>query len=143
MAGTKQIQSARVVVLRLDEAEAEKAAAGLKSLGLAEAVGVTSIAELSVRIADGKVDVLVLGDRDWSAEGLPDSAGEALRPPQAAMEAGIPCLLMASGLSRAATRAARLSGFAAVMGEEAAPRQLYRRIGGLLQRLRQTRPKLA
>lgn len=142
MAGTKQIQSARVVVLRLDEAEAEKAAAGLKSLGLAETVGVTSIAELSVRIADGKVDVLVLGDR-WSGDGSPDTATEALRPPQAAMEAGIPCLLLAPGLPRAAARAARLSGFAAVMGEEAAPRQLYRRIGGLLQRLRQARPKLA
>ena len=134
MAGTKQIQSARVVVLRLDAAEAEKAAAGLKELGLAETVGVASIAELSVRIADGKVDVLVLGDRDFPEETVAEA--RALRPPPEALEAGIPCLLLAPGLPRAAARAARLAGFAAVMGGEAGPRMLYRRIAGVLQRLR-------
>lgn len=134
MAGVKQIQSARVVVLRLDEAEAEKAAADLKRVGLAETVGVTSIAELSVRIADGKVDVLVLADRDFP-KAVADEA-DRLRPPQPALQAGIPCLLIAEGLSRAAARAARLSGFAAVMGQGAPPRMLYRRIAGVLQRLR-------
>ena len=96
MAGVKQIQSARVVVLRLDEAEAEKAAADLKRVGLAETVGVTSIAELSVRIADGKVDVLVLADRDFP-KAVADEA-DRLRPPQPALQAGIPCLLIAEGL---------------------------------------------
>lgn len=135
MAGVKQIQTARVVVLRLDGAEAEEAAAGLKRLGLSQVFGVTSIAELSLHISDNKVDVIVLADRHLP----PDLAGEAsaaVRPPAEAVKAGIPCLLLLSSMSRAGARAATAAGFAAVMAADSGPRLIYRRVGALMQRVR-------
>lgn len=135
MAGMKQIHTARVVVLRLDGADAERAAASLRSIGLSEVVGVTSLAELSVHIADGKVDVIVLADRDLPPDLACGAAGQ-VRPPAAAMEAGIPCLLMLSQLTRSAASAALSAGFAAVIAADAAPRMVYRRVGALMQQVR-------
>jgi DNA-binding NarL/FixJ family response regulator len=135
MAGMKQIQTARVVVLRLDEAEAEKAAQRLQSLGMPQVVGVSSIAELSVHIAGGKVDVIVLADSDLP-DGLPCETSGQVRPPLEALSAGIPCLLLLSSLSRGATRAAMSAGFAAVLAADVAPRMIYRRVGALMQRVR-------
>jgi hypothetical protein len=135
MAGVKQIQTARVVVLRLDGVEAEEAAAGLKSLGLSQVFGVTSIAELSLHISDNKVDVIVLADKHLP----PGPGGEleaALRPPADAVKAGIPCLLLLSSMSRAGARAATSAGFAAVMAADSGPRLIYRRVGALMQRVR-------
>jgi hypothetical protein len=135
MAGMKQIQGARVVVMRLDGVEAEQAAASLRSLGLSQVFGVTSIAELSVHIADNKVDVIVLADKHLPP-GLTGEAEGVVRPPAEAVKAGIPCLLLLSGMSRAAVRAANAAGFAAVMAADAGPRLIYRRVGALMQRVR-------
>lgn len=135
MAGIKHIHGARVVVLRLDEAEAEQAAQSLKSLGLAEVVGISSIAELSLHISGGKVDVIVLADRDLPGDLQCELSGHA-RPPVEAVKAGIPCLLLLSTISRSATHAAMSAGFAAVMAADAAPRMIYRRVGALMQRVR-------
>ncbi|MFN3853314.1 MAG: hypothetical protein ACK4M0_02860 [Phreatobacter sp.] len=134
MAGTKQLQDARIVLLRLDGAEAEQAARALQQFGLSNVVALTSPAELSVHIQDGKVDAIVMADTDLPQEW--HSEAGMVRPPAAAVDAGIPCLLLLSGLTRSAAHAATAAGFAAVMAADAAPRVIYRRLGALLQRAR-------
>lgn len=134
MAGTKQLQDARIVLLRLDGAEAEQAAKALQEFGLSNVVALSSAAELSVHIQDGKVDVIVLADTDLPEEW--HSPTGIARPPAAAVDAGIPCMLLLSGLTRAAANAATAAGFSAVMAADAAPRVVYRRLGALLQRAR-------
>jgi hypothetical protein len=135
MAGIKQIHAARVVVLRMDGAEAEEAAASLRSLGLSQVVGVTNITDLSMHISDNKVDVIVLADKHLPP-GLAGAAEGVVRPPAEAVKAGIPCLLLLSSMSRAGARAATAAGFAAVMAADSGPRLIYRRVGALMQRVR-------
>ncbi|WP_439573096.1 hypothetical protein [Phreatobacter sp.] len=134
MAGTKQLQDARIVLLRLDGAEAEQAAKALQEFGLSNVVALSNPSELSVHIQDGRVDVIVLADTDLPEE-WHSPAGLA-RPPAAAVDAGIPCLLLLSGVTRAAANAAHAAGFSAVMAADSAPRVIYRRLGALLQRAR-------
>jgi hypothetical protein len=136
MAGVKQIRAARVVVLQLDGVDAGTAAERLQSLGMVHAVSLSSTTELSVHIEGGKVDVVVIaGSARQSTLADPSPAG-LLPPPAAAVSAGIPCLLLAEGMSRTLKRSAMACGYAAVMGADSAPRLIYRRVGALMQRVR-------
>lgn len=136
MAGRKQIQDARVVVLRLDGVDASEAAQNLKDLGIVHAVGLADVGSLSVHIEGGKVDVLVVSSPLSSGIAPPPSAALPPQPPTEALRAGIPCLLLLPEASRSAARMALSAGYAAVMSVDAAPRQIYRRIGALMQRVR-------
>lgn len=139
MAGTKQIHDARVVVLRLDGVDPAMAADNLRRLGMVHAVGLTDPRDLSDHIAAGRVDVVVsvaapvpVGD----PQAAPGSG--LLRPPDAALKAGIPCLLLIPSFTRAVGRAAMALGYAATMSADAAPRLVYRRVGALMQRVRRS-----
>ena len=92
------------------------------------------VVETRGHIQDGKVDVIVLADTDLPEE-WHSPAGLA-RPPAAAVDAGIPCLLLLTAVTRAAANAAHAAGFTAVMAADSAPRVVYRRLGALLQRAR-------
>ncbi|WP_296571611.1 hypothetical protein [Phreatobacter sp.] len=142
MAGTKQIHDARVVVLRLDGVDPAMAADNLKRLGMVHAVALTDPRDLSDHIAAGRVDVVVVSVaapvpvpvRDPQA--APGSG--LLRPPDAALKAGIPCLLLIPSFTRAVGRAAMALGYAAAMSADVAPRLVYRRVGALMQRVRRS-----
>lgn len=136
MAGRKQIQDARVVVLRLDGVDPADAAQSLKDLGIVHAVGLADVGSLSVHIEGGKVDVLVVSSPPSAGIVQPSVLPLPPQPPEAALKAGIPCLLLLPGTSRSAARMALAAGYAAVMSVDAAPRQVYRRIGALMQRVR-------
>ncbi len=135
MAGRKQIQDARVVVLRLDGVDATEAAESLKNLGIVHTVGLADLGSLSVHIEGGKVDVLVVSS-PLSSDVVPPPTALPPLPPTEALRAGIPCLLLVPAASRSAARMALAAGYAAVMSVDAAPRQIYRRIGALMQRVR-------
>lgn len=140
MAGTKQIHDARVVVLRLDGVDPAMAADNLKRLGMVHAVGLTDPRDLSDNIAAGRVDVVVVSVAApvpvWDSQAVPGSG--PLRPPDAALKAGIPCLLLIPSFTRAVGRAAMALGYAAAMSADAAPRLVYRRVGALMQRVRRS-----
>lgn len=136
MAGVKQIRAARVVVLRLDGVDSATAAERLQGLGMVHAVGLANPAELSVHIEGGKVDVVVIATGPQLSAVAEASPAGLLPPPAAAVRAGIPCLLLAEGVSRTLKRSAIASGYAAVMGADSAPRLIYRRVGALMQRVR-------
>jgi hypothetical protein len=140
MAGTKQIHDARVVVLRLDGVDPAVAVDNLKSLGMVHAVGLADPRELSVQIAAGRVDVVVVSvAAPMPAQDLQVAPGFGLlRPPEAALNLGVPCLLLTPSFSRATARAAMALGYAAVMSADAAPRLVYRRVGALMQRVRRS-----
>ncbi len=102
MAGRKQIQDARVVVLRLDGVDAADAAQSLKDLGIVHAVGLADVGSLSVHIEGGKVDVLVVSSPPPTGITPPPVLPLPPEPPEAALKAGIPCLLLLPGTSRSA-----------------------------------------
>lgn len=140
MAGTKQIHDARVVVLRLDGVDPAVAVDNLKRLGMVHAVGLTDPRDLSVHIAAGRVDVVVVSVAPpvpvWDPQATPGSG--LLRPPVAATKVGIPCLLLIPSFTRTLGRAAMAMGYAAAMSADAAPRLVYRRVGALMQRVRRS-----
>ncbi|MCZ0737040.1 hypothetical protein [Phreatobacter sp. AB_2022a] len=135
MAGMKQIQAAQVLLLRTASAEADKAAQDLRDLGMVHVAVVTSVLELAVRIAGGKVNVVVVYEQDTAAAVLRGEDGLVQAPPDA-RTASIPCLLLTPEAGRRTTQAAQAAGFAAALPDTAPARVIYRRVGALMQRVR-------
>ena len=135
MAGRKQIQAAQVLLLRTASAEADKAAQDLRDLGMIHVAVVTSVLELAVRIAGGKVNVVVVYEKDPAAAVLRGEDGLVQAPPDA-RTASIPCLLLTPEAARRTGQAAQAAGFAAALSDTAPARVIYRRVGALMQRVR-------
>lgn len=135
MAGMKQIQAAQVLLLRTASAEADKAAQDLRDLGMIHVAVVTSVLELAVRIAGGKVNVVVVYEKDPAAVVLRGEDGLVQAPPDA-RTASIPCLLLTPEAARRTGQAAQAAGFAAALSDTAPARVIYRRVGALMQRVR-------
>lgn len=131
MSSAKPLYHSPILILRASMPEEDGLAFSLRDFGMARVETIISLADLEAMAAKAPLGAVIVIDADLPSGMRRDAYGLPIAPIRTS-----PCLLLIARPTRGVMRAARASGFAAVLAEEVAPRVVYRRLGGLLQRHR-------
>lgn len=129
----KSIRRAHIVVVA-DSDQGLMLTARLRRMDVAQVTSVDTIEQARLVCKSGDADACIVACEDVVPDGVPQGAADA--PGRAC---GVPSIMVVPSVTPYLRAMARRCGYLAAVPAAIAPRMLYRRIGGALQRRRAAR----